>query len=127
MSIPTMKAQKGISAMGLLAILIAGGFVVLCLLKIGPLYYNNYKLDGIFERVGTEGVPIESQTVPEIRSRISAQFSVDGIRDIKPDAIKIERDDGVVTLSYVHEDRVNLFGNLDVIVNFENYFSTADN
>ena len=121
-----MKAQRGISALGLLFLLIVGGFVFLCLLKIGPLYYNNYKLDKVFQRIGTEGIPIESQTAAEIRNRLSSQFSVDGIRNISPRDIEIERRNGEATLYFEYEDRVNLFGNLDVIVQFENRFTTAD-
>lgn len=121
-----MGKQKGISALGLLFLLILGGFIVLCLLKIGPLYYDNYKMDAIFTRIGTEGVPIEGQTSDQIRNRFQAQFSVDGIRDVRPRDIEIKRERGEVTLIYQHEDRVNLFGNLDVIVSFENRYSTAD-
>lgn len=121
-----MRAQRGISALGLLCLLIVSGFVFLCLLKIGPLYYNNYKLDNVFKRIGTEGIPIESQTAAEIRSRISNQFTVDGIRDINPRDIEIERRNGEATLYFEYEDRVNLLGNLDVIVKFENRFTTAD-
>lgn len=121
-----MKEQRGLSALGLLCLLILGGFVVLCLFKIGPLYYNNHKLNTIFDRVGTEGIPLENQTNAQIRSRISAQFSVDGVRDVDVKDIQIERQNGEVTLLYPHEDRATLFGNLDVIAVFENRFSTAD-
>ena len=121
-----MRAQRGISALGLLSILIVGGFVFLCALKIGPLYYNNYKLDAIFKRVGTQGSSIESQTNGEVRSRLRSQFTVDRIEGISPNDIEIERDDGEVILFFAYEDRTNLFGNLDVVVKFENRFSTAD-
>ena len=121
-----MKSQQGLSAFGLLFLLIIGGFIALCGLKIAPLYYDNYKMDQIFVRVGTEGSPIQNLTVLEIRSRLSRQFGVDGVRDVSPNEIDITRRDGTVTLSLERERRVALFGNLDVVVSFENYYSTAN-
>lgn len=122
----SFKKQLGMSFTGILFMLIIGGFFVLCLLKVGPLYYNNYKMDQIFLRMLDTAEPLESQTAAEIRKRLSAQFSVDGIRDIKADDIEIKREDGDVSLRYEHEDRVSLFANIDVIAKFENFISTAD-
>lgn len=121
-----MKNQIGISALGLLFLLCIGGFFVVCLMKVGPLYYDDYKMQSILERVGTEGIPLQDQSIPQIRRNISNQFTVDGIRDLDINDIKIEKDGDTVTLSLSREARVNLFGSLDVVLSSENYFSTAD-
>ena len=121
-----MKNQMGISAIGLLFLLCVGGFFVICLMKVGPLYYDDYKMQSILDRVGNEGIPLQDQSIPQIRRNISNQFTVDGIRDLDINDIKIEKDGDTVTLSLSREARVNLFGSLDVVLSSENYFSTAD-
>lgn len=121
-----MRAQRGMSGLTVIFLLVVGGFILLCLFKVLPLYYNNYKLDSLFSRIGNEGTPIETQTTNEIRGRFSRQFQVEGINDVDVSDIEITRQNGEVTLSYIHEDRVNIFNNLDVVVSFENWFSTAE-
>ena len=121
-----MRAQRGMSGLTVIFLLVVGGFILLCLFKVLPLYYNNYKLDSLFSRIGNEGTPIETQTTNEIRGRFSKQFQVEGINDVEVSDIEITRQNGEVTLSYIHEDRVNIFNNLDVVVSFENWFSTAE-
>ena len=121
-----MRAQRGMSGLTVIFLLVVGGFILLCLFKAIPLYYNNYKLDSLFSRIGNEGTPIETQTTNEIRGRFSRQFQVEGINDVDVSDIEITRQNGEVTLSYIHEDRVNIFNNLDVVVSFENWFSTAE-
>lgn len=121
-----MRTQRGMSGLTVIFLLVVGGFILLCLFKVIPLYYNNYKLDSLFSRIGNEGTPIETQTTNEIRGRFSRQFQVEGINDVEVSDIEITRQNGEVTLSYIHEDRVNIFNNLDVVVSFENWFSTAE-
>ncbi len=121
-----MRTQRGMSGLTVIFLLVVGGFILLCLFKVIPLYYNNYKLDSLFSRIGNEGTPIETQTTNEIRGRFSRQFQVEGINDVDVSDIEITRQNGEVTLSYIHEDRVNIFNNLDVVVSFENWFSTAE-
>ena len=121
-----MRTQRGMSGLTVIFLLVVGGFILLCLFKVIPLYYNNYKLDSLFSRIGNEGTPIETQTTNEIRGRFSKQFQVEGINDVEVSDIEITRQNGEVTLSYIHEDRVNIFNNLDVVVSFENWFSTAE-
>lgn len=121
-----MRTQRGMSGLTVIFLLVVGGFILLCLFKVIPLYYNNYKLDSLFSRIGNEGTPIETQTTNEIRGRFSRQFQVEGINDVDASDIEITRQNGEVTLSYIHEDRVNIFNNLDVVVSFENWFSTAE-
>ena len=121
-----MRTQRGMSGLTVIFLLVVGGFILLCLFKVLPLYYNNYKLDSLFSRIGNEGTPIETQTTNEIRGRFSRQFQVEGINDVDVSDIEITRQNGEVTLSYIHEDRVNIFNNLDVVVSFENWFSTAE-
>ena len=121
-----MRTQRGMSGLTVIFLLVVGGFILLCLFKVIPLYYSNYKLDSLFSRIGNEGTPIETQTTNEIRGRFSRQFQVEGINDVDVSDIEITRQNGEVTLSYIHEDRVNIFNNLDVVVSFENWFSTAE-
>lgn len=121
-----MRTQRGMSGLTVIFLLVVGGFILLCLFKVIPLYYSNYKLDSLFSRIGNEGTPIETQTTNEIRGRFSRQFQVEGINDVDASDIEITRQNGEVTLSYIHEDRVNIFNNLDVVVSFENWFSTAE-
>jgi len=69
--------------------------------QVGPAYYNNMKIDNIFEGVATNLV---SLTEPDVRSRLNKLLKVQGV-DIKDlphafsDNLEIIKEDGKLKIS----------------------------
>lgn len=115
--------QKGLGTLGILVVLLLGGFALTCLFKIGPLYLDNYFVRAALNSL--DGERIETMDNASIRSSVDRYFTVNNVRNVsaRDVAVTRERDRIVVALDY--ERRVNLIGNLDVVAVFNNRFDSS--
>jgi len=118
-----MNSQKGLSTLGMLLVLLIGGFALTCAFKIGPLYLDNYFVRAALKSL--DGERIEAMDSGSIRRSLDRYFMVNNVRDVsaRDATVTRERDRVVVALDY--ERRVNLIGNLDVVVVFNNRFDSS--
>lgn len=118
-----MKSQTGMGTLGLLLVLLIGGFGLTCAFKIGPLYLDNYFVRAALKSL--DGDRIEAMDNGSIRRSLDRYFTVNNVRDVsaRDATVSRERDRVMVTLDY--ERRVNLIGNLDVVVVFTNRFDSS--
>ncbi|MAT50586.1 MAG: DUF4845 domain-containing protein [Porticoccaceae bacterium] len=117
------SAQRGISTFSLLLILVALSFILLCLFKIGPLYLDNYFVRAAINAMENED--INRMTDNQIRNKLGAYFNINNIRDLDYRKAEIVRTAAGVTVKMDYEKRVDLIGNLDVVVSFENHFDSV--
>lgn len=117
------RKQRGLSTLGILVVLLLGGFALTCLFKIGPLYLDNYFVRAALNSL--DGERIETMDNASIRRTVDRYFTVNNVRDVSARDVVVtrERDRVVVALDY--ERRVNLIGNLDVVVVFNNRFDSS--
>lgn len=115
--------QKGLGTLGILVVLLLGGFALTCLFKIGPLYLDNYFVRAALSSL--DGERIETMDNASIRSSVDRYFTVNNVRNVSARDVAVirERDRIVVALDY--ERRVNLIGNLDVVAVFNNRFDSS--
>ena len=116
--------QAGISSLALLLVMIAGAIILLVAFRIGPLYIDNYFVRASVESLEEEN--LRNMSDRQIRAALERFFIVNGVRDISSKAAKIERDARDVTVNLDYEKRVNVIGNLDAVVLFQNQYSTKD-
>ncbi len=117
-------AVRGMTLTGLLIGSIVVGGTALLGMKLYPLYYESFKVRAAMEKVAS--MPdVGSKGVHEIRTLIMRNFDVSDVdrftdADLK-NILKVTRNsDGkgrVMTMSY--EDRAPLFGNLDLVLKFD--------
>lgn len=118
------RFQSGMSSLTLLIVLIGSAFILLSVFKIGPLYLDNYFVKSSVEALQDEDVRKMSNR--QIYNALSRYFTINGVRDISPKVAIIERSDTKTLVKIDYEKRVNFFGNLDVVVRFENHFDTSN-
>jgi len=111
--------QKGLSMPSLLMLFIIGGVIVTCIIKMGPVYYDNWNFRSILEDIETEfsGVGTVDKTV--VRKRIQKRMSIDMIKSIKSKDVTITRDGDAYVVGAQYEARVSLLGNVDVVMKFD--------
>lgn len=121
-----MVRQQGASMLGILAGLLLLAGVVTIGLRIGPLYMDNMSLDQAIESSARSNNDFRNMSSAEIRDALSRTFRVNNV-SVSPRDFEINRDGSDVELIYFHEERANIFGNVDVLVTFTNRYNTADN
>lgn len=118
-----MYKQSGASSLGIMAVIVVIAALVTVGVKVGPLYMDNMSLNSAIKSAASKD--FHSLSPGEIREALKKTFQVNSI-NVNPKKFEIEKTEKTTTLTYKHEERANVFANVDVIVTFENYYSTAD-
>lgn len=113
--------QTGLGMLGWLIVLAAASFFLTCFFKLGPVYLDYWQAKKALDNVLSNPA---SATLPktELLSSIQKHLDVSLIEVIKADAKGIRitetRDGRELDASY--ERRVELVGNIDAVVKFDN-------
>lgn len=110
--------QRGLSSIILLVILAVGGTVLMVVFSVGPLYLDNYFVNGALQTL--EGSNSHRMSDKEIRKKVNNSFTVNNVRGLDIRSLKVERQRTRTLVTFNYEKRVHLFGNLSVVVDFKN-------
>lgn len=116
--------QKGATLTSTICILFLAGFALTAAFKIVPHYLDNRIIAGAIKQVGESG--IEDKSSVEIRRKIADFFTINNVRDVKASQIQIVRDRQGVKISLDYEKRIEMFGNVDVVLKFTNHYDSAE-
>lgn len=120
-----MVKQQGASTLGIFTAILLFAVVLTLGLRIGPLYLDNMSLNQAIESSARSN-DFNSMSPAEIRDALGRTFRVNTI-SVNPRDFDIDKTATDTELTYTHEERVNIFGNVDAIVTFTNRYSTSDN
>ena len=111
--------QQGVSAFGVLLLIVVTASVLTLGLKVGPLYMDNSVLTGLSDELVDDGTA-NDLTGDQIRQRFGNALRLNSIYDFDlNNDIQISRNSGRTAIRIAYERRVTMFANLDVIAAFE--------
>lgn len=114
------KAQRGIGLWSGLFLFGTIGFIALCVIKVGPLYLNEFQVNSAVRDIASQhGAVGETVDVAAIRSALQKRWDIDYLNQVQPKDIKVVRTAGGLFLSYDYDAEVPLFGNITVIARFK--------
>ena len=117
------RNQRGLSAIGFLVLLSVGGFMLTAAFKVGPLFMDNYFVNGSLQALANDDVHKMSER--NIRRKVGAALKLNNVRDIDISVLEVDRQKTHTLVSLNYEKRVNFIGNIDVIVAFENLYDSS--
>jgi hypothetical protein len=120
------KKQQGLTFISWLVILTILGVFVLVGIKITPVYLEHFAVKKTLESMQREPL-IGRKTIPEIRRILFRRFDMNSIYDMTKDDIKIQRSGSSTKITVAYEERRNLFGNLSLVMTFEDSIELASN
>ena len=86
----TVKRQKGITAIAIIAILAMLGFFVLIAIRLFPIYMEHFSVASHLEGLAEERL-IKEKTDKEILKTLRKRFNIDDVVNVKEENIFIER------------------------------------
>ena len=108
--------------MGIMAVILVVAAIATIGVKFGPLYMDNMSLNSAIKSAASRDFHTLEHS--EIREALQKTFQFNGI-DVDPRDFEIKKTARETTLSYNYKVRTNVFANMDVVVSFENFYSTA--
>jgi hypothetical protein len=117
-------SQRGMTTTSALFTLFLVGFFLTVIFKLGPHYLDNRIIQGAIDQVGQSDINGKSNS--QIRRKIADFFTINNIRDIDVRKVVITRDNNGTNISLDYEKRIEMFGNVDVVLKFSNLYESAE-
>ena len=116
--------QKGMTPVQIVVGLAIIGFVLASVLKVVPVYIDNHWVRESLKTLG-ESPRLNEMEKEQIVKNLKTAFDLNGVRGEAAKSIKIyQRAEGwLINIDY--EERIPFWGNLDVVVHFENQLNAA--
>lgn len=119
----TNTKQTGITFISLLLLLVILGFLALLVLRLAPIYLENYTIRSVL--AGLKQEPgLAQQSAHKIRSMIENRLYINEVRRFdkqrSPEYIRLKKKDDELKISIDYEVRQHIVGNVDALVSFAN-------
>lgn len=119
-----IQQQKGLTLIGFIFVLAIALSISFVGMKIVPIYIDNYSVLRTMKEVASEKGAAR-RTPYQIRIKLFTLLNINAIDHIKESDVKILRS-SVMKLSVKYEVREPIFGNLDVVVRFNESVILSD-
>jgi hypothetical protein len=113
-----VNRQKGMTGIGWLTVLALIGFFTLLTLKMVPSYLEYYKISSAMEKLPKETGMADVNPM-EIRRALERQFDIGYVSVISHRDIIVKPSGAFFNVQAKYDDRVHLFGNVDVVMSFD--------
>jgi hypothetical protein len=110
--------QKGMSTVGIIAVVGIFGFLVVGLFTVFPMYYDNFKLQSALESLQADA-SIDPKSKQAIWGALKKRLYINEVRSITKNHVKMIRKDGKTTITVSYEARDAFVGNMFIGVSFE--------
>lgn len=115
------NTQRGASFFSMMIVLIVAGIFLSVGFKLYPAYWDHYLIKSVVTELA-ENRDEASLPVAEVKLLLSKRFRINQVNLPSPEALTIERDEGIITISLNYQVQVPMFSNVDALVKFDEQF-----
>src|SRR5688500_17604193 len=113
-----MRKQRGVTMIGWIFLLIPVAVVGYAALRVGPEYFNYYKLVTAMKETAKKLEADEALSPAKIKSALGKRFDTGYIDQPKVSDLVITKADGGWEIKAEYESSVPMFGNLYLLMDF---------
>lgn len=121
------KRQRGLSFLGLIALVGILGFAAVIGLKLIPIYLDSWKIDGVMNAVIKEP-GINEQSTQEVINSMLKRLDIDAVDAVNyrnwKDSLTVTKRKNNVTISVFYRVETPLIGNLLLVAEFDKKVSS---
>ena len=118
--------QKGVTGIGWLTILGLIAFFALLTLRMVPSYLEYYKIASALEKL-TKETGMDEVNPAAIRKSLYRQLDIGYVTAIEARDVSVKPSGAYYNVRAEYDDRVHLFGNVDVVMSFDKTVKVARN
>ena len=113
-----MRRQAGMTAVGVLILVLLDGIFAFAGLRLVPVYLNYMKVSGVISGVLSE-FDGTGATRAAIRSSISRRFDIDSVAEITARDVKVTKQDGGYEIAATYSHKAPFIGNISFVIDFD--------
>jgi hypothetical protein len=110
------RSQRGLSFISVMVMMILFGFVALFVIKLVPVYIENFNIRSALDSFRTDPGGYTSQM--DVQTALAKRFSINDIRSVEPSDVLVEPDGKDFALTLEYEARVPFVSNVSLVVKF---------
>jgi len=118
--------QSGMTGTGWLVVLAILGFFSMLVIKLSPVYMENFSVKTVLESLKEEPM-ITQKSTADIRKMILRRLKVNGVYEFSKDSIKIKKEGGVTNVDITYQVTKHMAGNVDVLISFSDNIKLVAN
>ena len=119
--------QRGISFLGLLALVAILGFATVIGLKLIPIYMDSWKIDGAMKAV-IEDPDVNSQSRQEVIDAMLKRLDIDAVEAVNyynwKESLTVTKRKNNTTINVFYRVETPLIGNLSLVAEFDKMVSS---
>jgi hypothetical protein len=109
--------QKGLSTPGWIFVVGLFGLILISILTVFPMYYDNFKVKTVLEAIQNDQA-VDSKSKRAIWESLNKRLSIQEVKSIKKEDVAISRKDGKTTVTLTYENKADYIGNLSIVGSF---------
>jgi hypothetical protein len=114
-----MRKQRGVTMIGWIFLLIPVAIVVYAGIRVGPVYYEYFKLISAIESAATELKAEEALAPATIRNALQRRFDTQYVDSIKAKDLEVTRGEAGWQINVEYDEEVPMFWNLLLLLRFD--------
>jgi len=113
------QKQKGMTFIGIVLMFLFVGFLLLAVLRVWPLYYENLSVQKSLESFVTEYKESRPPTLAKLKAALQTRFDVQGVSSIKATDVKFKKTRKGYSMDASYQGIANYMGSLNFMVEFD--------
>jgi hypothetical protein len=122
-----MRKQRGVTMIGWIFLLVPVALVVYAGIRVGPEYFNYYKVVTAMKETAKKLEADESVSPASIKTALGRRFDTGYVYEPSVNDIKISKVEGGWDMNVEYESSVPMFGNLYLLMDFNTSVLVATN
>ena len=114
-----MRKQRGVTMIGWVILLVPVALVLYACIRVGPEYFNYYKLVTAMEETAQALKADETLSPQTIRFALDKRFDTGYIDHVQAADIEVAKVDGGWSMTADYDAEVPMFGNLFLVMAFD--------
>ncbi|GAA6134483.1 hypothetical protein NBRC116188_12720 [Oceaniserpentilla sp. 4NH20-0058] len=119
-----MKKQQGFSGVFILIVMVFCFFSFFTLLKVFPLYTQDWTVESVFETLKQDASEKEYNR-NQINDMIQKRFDINGISDLV-EFVDVSGKGSKIIIDMEYERRVSLISNIELVATFNHYIDFSE-
>ena len=119
-----MKKQQGSSGIFILIVIVLCFFGFFTLLKVFPLYTQNWAVETVFENLKEEAAKKEYSR-SQIQEMVQKRFGINGVSELT-EFVEVTGQGSNIIIDMEYERRVPLVSNIELVATFNHYIDFSE-